>query len=128
MSAQFYQEQLGVSLAAAKRIASFMAFARSQKAIESPQPWAKHQKARVYFSLWSQNNRNPIEALQCVGGAYYCAETNEIHLKFYRYGLWVETLSQSVSKYSPSYYSGAKTREEIKQMARCFYEQKNAWD
>lgn len=120
MSSIFYKELLGIDLYLAERISKFIDLVSDLKAVVSPTPWAGHGKARVYFTLWSQNKLSPVKGFD---KAHYDAEDNEVTIQCYYFGVVKINLSGKFHD-----ISGAKTRAELEEFRRVFYEQKVHWD
>lgn len=121
MTAEFYAEDLGICLSNAEAISSFVEFATKEKAVTSVRPWAKYGKARVYIEFWSQNSLSPIESID---KAHYDCESDDIFISQYRYGMANRMSMARVINLGRSNFSGAKTRESIKEFGVRFYEQK----
>lgn len=125
MSAEFYAEDLGISLVLAKRIAWAMTVANGAEAVESRSVWAKHGKARVYFNLRSQNRFNAFRAYD---RCYYDANDDELYVSGYSYGIHIKKKFSDAVKMDAGNFSGAKTREALRDFSRVFYEQKTNRD
>lgn len=114
-------ESMGISELEAERLASFMALSSQLKAVINPKPWSDHGKVRVYFDLWSQNKLPSISWLDKV---YFDAQTNDITLQLYMYGQARKySLKDIFSVFGKSYFSGAKTRAALEELAEVFYGQ-----
>lgn len=114
----FYEEDLNIGSEDASNIQKFMDFL-PLKAVINPQPWAQHGKARVYFTMWSQNNLNAIERLD---KCFYDADLDDVILQFYIFGsLKKYRLKEIFSIYGKSFFSGAKTRAAIAELQEVFY-------
>lgn len=118
MTARFYAEDLGVSLEHAERVARFMSIATASKACINPRPWAKHGKVRVYFDVWSQNSRSPIDGLM---EAYYDADEDDVIFVRLMYGQTIRVRLGDLPRKGRSYYSGAATRSALLEFAGVFY-------
>lgn len=119
MSGEFYSEDLGVSAHQGIMIADFMMIAHNERAVKAARPWAKEGLARVYIEIWSQNSLNPVEQLtKC----YYDADLDDVFfIRSYCGTDSRETLGQIANKRSAGIFSGAKTRQAIKDFAEAFY-------
>lgn len=122
----FFTEQFKCSNVHAERLAWFVRIAGQLPAVEKPNPWAKHGHVRVYFSLISQNKRPAIDGIR---NAYYCANEDDLLIEgaLFDRRLPIRPIAQIVNLPNDR-FSGAKTRESIKQLCRVFYEQKASRD
>lgn len=123
MSAEFYQEDLGVTAQVAERVAWAMQVAHPHKAIIRRNVWAGHGKVRVYFELWSQNS---LPAVRGFDKCFYDADRDDVFVCGYFYGRTLERPMSDLLWMSPGNFSGAKTRNAVREFAEVFYEQKTA--
>lgn len=124
--AAWYAEQLKCSAINAKRVSGFMGFVHTETLILKPEPWAKGDMTRIYFGLLSQNK---LFAIEMLNKSFYDAGLNEIFIVLYGYGTWTKrTLNEIAACRGRSIFSGSKTRKEIIEFSRRFYEQKTHWD
>lgn len=121
LSALFYAEDMGISLCKAERIQWFIDLFGQHSAVMQPRPWAKNGIVRVYFDFWSQNSLNPVESID---KSYYCIGCDDVFVVQHRYGSENRTPLSVVADWGRSNFSGAKTRQAIKDFGRVFYEQK----
>ena len=122
----WYAEHLGCSAQSAKRIAFFMRLTRCDKLIQKPELWSKGDMVRVYFGMKSQNSLFSIEMLM---KSFYDAGLNDVFIIRYGYGTWTKNTLKEVSEWTGrSMFSGSKTRKEIIEFSRRFYEQKDNWN
>lgn len=118
MSAEFYAEDLGIDLECASRISRFIDKVINLRAVNSARPWAKNEMARVYVDLWSQNKMEPVMG---VSKCYYDAYSDNVCLAISgHHGFSIISLREAASRPN-SCFSGAKTREAIKEFAEVFY-------
>lgn len=124
---KFYVESLGCSQDLAHRIEKFVSFCFGKDAVFNVRPWAKNGRFRIYFEFWSQNSLPPFSNWPIVG-TFYCPEQNEIFGAYspkFGGGLYS---SLDLLNFSRGKFSGAKTRESIKNFLREFNCEKTHWN
>jgi hypothetical protein len=125
IAANFYAEDLGISVEHAERVASFTEQFTGTPAIGSIKPWAAGDMVRVYVEIRSQNSLQPIKTYDKL---FYDARENEAYLSGCAYGKTERRPLRDCLKWKSGMFSGAKTRQWVQEFAEEFYAKKANWD
>lgn len=125
-SFNFYAEDLGVSLQQAVKIDRFISLCRKSDAITSVSPWVKGDMIRVYVEFWTQNSRGVFDTNY--DKFYYDVIQNDFFVFGYAYGSPIRATGNDVLKWKSGAFSGAKTRQRVKDFLEVFYNEKSDWD
>ena len=103
----------------AYNMALFTHFCMNEDVVKDLNNWVRGDRDRVYFKFDSQNSLCPIQFLEKV---YYCAAQNNIYTVMDIFGS-SRVNPLSALNYRPCGFSGAKTREAIRDFSSRFYKE-----
>lgn len=124
MSPKFIAEDKGIDIDSAKRVSQFLSFCYQFSFINDVSVWVKTENIRVYFEIKSQNRFYAVDNCQ---KTYYCAIANQLFFDSYRYGQTTKYEPERVVNFDRGMFSGAKTREMVKEFCREFITKKADW-
>ena len=117
MNGKFYAEAYSIDIDRAERIGAFMDNFQSDPLLKDVRVWCKHDKARVYFEM---NSQNSIGAFKPAFKFFYDADKNDVFADC-GFRTWGTIEISRLKRFGNSYFSGAKTRKQIFQFIDDFY-------
>jgi hypothetical protein len=120
---KFIQENYGVTESIAIRMEKFTDFCERFDFINNASVWCK-KGTRVYFDVKSQNRFYPVD---CCAKQYYNAEQNTIVFNQYKAMRRNDFYPNDILRFQRGMFSGAKTRENLKDFCRRFLDESGDW-
>ena len=117
MNGRFYAEAYAIDINRAEKIGAFMNSFQSLPLLKDIRVWCKHDKARVYFEM---NSQNSLGAFKPAFKFFYDADKNDVFADC-GFRTWGVIEISRLKRFGNSYFSGAKTRKQIFQFIDDFY-------
>ena len=117
MNGRFYAEAYRINIERAERIGAFMDNFQSDHLLKDVRVWCKHDKARVYFEM---NSQNSLGAFKPSFKFFYDADKHDVFADC-GFRTWGTIEIYRLKRFGNSYFSGAKTRKQIFQFIDDFY-------